>query len=82
MVVRKMKVALFMTTDGRNRAYPAGEDVEKYCPQDVRFTEYVEVSFAELPPQEQQAARERARQADIEYHQLQLATLLRAQADT
>jgi hypothetical protein len=81
MAIRIMKVALFMGRDGRGHVFPANENVEKYCPQDVRITEYVEVSFPELLPQDQQVALERARLADIEYHRSQLADLLRRQPD-
>jgi hypothetical protein len=71
---RTMKVALFRHRDGH--VYPGGENVDLYCKQDIRITEYVNVEFTEIEGEKLQAAIRRARQADIEYHQAQLAALL------
>lgn len=76
---RLMKVALFQSPDGH--VYPAGEDVEAYVKQDFRITEFVEVEFTEIQGEKLQASIRRVRQADIEYHQLQLAALLREQSN-
>jgi len=77
-----MKVALFRMHDQPQHVYPGSELVEQHCKQDVRVTEYVEVVFPELPADAIQAARERARAADIEYHQRQLNELLRQEGQS
>jgi hypothetical protein len=72
-VKRTMKVALFRLHGSTCHVYPGSETVEQHCKQDVRITEYVTVEFTEIEGERLQEALRRARQADIEYHQLQLA---------
>ena len=77
---RIMKVALFRMHGPTGHVYPGSETVEQHCKQDIRITEYVEVEFTEIQGEKLQQSIRRARQADIEYHQLQLASLLREQS--
>ena len=78
---RTMKVALFRLHNSDGTVYPGSENVERHVKQDIRITEYVNVEFTEIDGDKLQQEMRRARQADIEYHQKQLADLLREQSN-